>query len=93
MDRWTVGINAEDVQDFDPDDTASYRAPAMLKAIEANCHPHKAPHLFNLLLCPKKELVDYIGPEPAAMYWTCRRAKKLNDVNFVECGDVIHVKR
>lgn len=86
IDRWTVGINAEDVADFDPDDTASHRTPAMLKAFEANCHPHAPPQFFSLPLKPKRDLVAYLGPELAAMCWTCRRPVMDSDGNAVECG-------
>jgi 7-cyano-7-deazaguanine synthase in queuosine biosynthesis len=87
VDRWTCGINAEDFDGWQAEDTRRHRRPSMLKAIEANCHPHKTPRFFNLPLRRKSELIQYLGPELASLCWTCRRPLKQADGAFAECGE------
>lgn len=87
VDRWTIGINAEDVAEFDPEDTDSHRTPSMLRAMEANCHPHKPPQLFNLPLRPKRDLMEYIGSELTGMCWTCRTPATSDNGEVSECGE------
>ena len=87
VDRWTCGINAEDFDGWRAEDTHLHRRPAMLKAIEANCHPHKPPRFFNLPLRPKAELLRYMGPELTSLCWTCRRPVVQKDGSYLECGE------
>ena len=86
VDRWTVGTCAEDLEGFDPEDTDAHRTPSMMKAIEANCHPHKAPYFFNLPLVPKEQLIEYMGPELASMCWYCRQPVFADDGCAKPCG-------
>lgn len=54
VDRWTCGINAEDFEGWRAEDGHRHRRPAMLKAIEANCHPHRPPRFLICLCYPRQ---------------------------------------
>ena len=83
---WTVGTCAEDLEGFDPEDADRHHTPSMMKAIETNCHPLKAQYFFNLPLVPKRGLVEYLGPELAAMCWYCRQPVFEEEDMAAPCG-------
>ncbi len=83
-DHWLLGINAEEYNDVSV--TSEGRLGHILAAMAASCFPNPPPAFTRPKIRPKAELIADLGPELAALCWTCRRPVKSID-GFVECGE------
>ncbi len=79
MDRWTIGTCAEEGHDAE-------RFVHVEAVMAANCYPDPAPPFFLLPPVPKAQEVAELGPDLAALCWTCRRPKRKPEGGFAECG-------
>ncbi|MEL6793869.1 MAG: hypothetical protein AAFP78_10465 [Pseudomonadota bacterium] len=76
--RWMIGTCLEEGHD-------EKRFQHVEAMVHGNCYPNPAPPFEMLPMVSKAEEIAYLGPEIAAMCWTCRRPVKTK-TGFAECG-------
>lgn len=71
-DRWTMGLNREELDEMQSSDWLRDRLRYILNAAEASAYPAKPPEYFRPPVKPKRELLSYLGPVLSDMCWVCR---------------------
>ncbi|RVU35757.1 methyltransferase domain-containing protein [Hwanghaeella grinnelliae] len=85
IDRWTSGTCLEEeIEYYGPREIERFEH--VLNAVAASCYPNPAPRFFQLEMIPKREQMDYMGPELTGLCWTCRSPVWQADGTPTECG-------
>ena len=82
-DYWTMGLNKEEYEEVS--DVSAGRLDHMIAACAAGCFPNKPPEYVRPVIQPKRELIEYMGPELSQLCWTCRKPVETEN-GFAECG-------
>jgi 7-cyano-7-deazaguanine synthase in queuosine biosynthesis len=89
--RWMLGINAEELAEISAvEECVPRRLVALQAAMAAAIWPNRPPVYERPPVKTKKRLIGEMGPQLAAMCWSCRQPvvtpAEANETDFAECG-------